>query len=973
MRLRAISGGGAAFLILVGVMTPLCAGGYALEFDGVDDYVDVPSQEYAFADGDIFTIEVWSRWYDTVRSLCAYRYQLERSRFRTRGSAELVVQTGITNQEWHHIAVVYNGSGATKYLTGYVDGAQTGAANTTGSPLSSYSGNTLRFGMTRHSGGQYSHCMMDEVRIWNIARTLPEIQDYMKRGLSGGEKGLIGYWTFDEGQGTTLPDHSPRGNNGTIVGASWTTDAAPVASGPASAFALSPSPANAAVDVPRDVALGWKAGGSAAAHDVYFGTVFADVNTADRTAPKNVLVSRAQDANGYDPTGVLSFDTTYYWRVDEVNAPPSATVIRGNVWSFTTEARISRVTSITATASSFEPGFGPENTVNGSGLANNLHSAANTTMWVSGKTAAQPTWIRFQFDQLYKLVEMRVWNYNAMFEPVLGFGLKDVAIEYSADGVTWTTLKETQFARAPGQDGYAVGTTVDLAGTPARFIRLTPKSNWGGIVKQYGLSEVRFYYIPVNPRQPTPASGAKGVNENTVLSWRPGREAASHQVYLGTDANAVRNGTAPVKTVTEHRFDPGPLGFGTTYYWKVVEVNEAATPKSWEGDVWSFSTREALVVDDFESYTDKQGDEVFTFWVDGMVNSNGSIVGLYPDAVGGTFCETKIVHGGRQSMPFEYNNVKQPYYSEAERTLDKAQDWTVNGADTLILYFRGNATAFAEAGGKITMSGAGTDIWNNADQFRFAFKSLTGDGSIIAKVESIDNPDVWAKCGVTIRESLDPGSRFAAVYATPGSGVRFQARALNGGTGSSDTSAPPTAEQLALKTPVWIKAERKGTTSFSCFYSTDGVKWTSMVWNPQTINMTAATVYVGLAVTGHDSGTAIGVFSNVSTTGNVTGSWQVQAIGVAQPSNDAAPLYVAVQDSAGKSKVITHPNPAATTLATWQAWRIPLSEISAGGVKLTAVKKLMIGVGDRASPKPDGAGKLLIDDIGVGHPAVTNP
>ncbi len=974
MRLRASHCGWAVSLILVGVMTPFCAaGGYALEFDGVDDYVDVPSREYAFEDGDLFTIEVWSRWFDSVRSLCAYRYQLERSRFRTRGSAELVVQTGITNQEWHHIAVVYNGSGATKYLTGYVNGVQTGSVNTTGSPLTSYSGNTLRFGMTRHSSGQYSHCMMDEVRIWNVVRTLPEIQDYMKRGLSGGEKGLIGYWTFDEGQGTILHDRSPRGNHGTIVGASWTTDAAPVASGPASAFALSPSPANAAVDIPRDVTLSWKAGGSAAAHDVYFGTVFADVNTAGRTAPKNVLVSQAQDANAYDPTGVLSFDTTYYWRVDEVNAPPSSTIIRGNVWSFTTETLTSRVTTITATASSFEPGFGPENTVNGSGLANNLHSTANTAMWVSGKTAAQPTWIQFQFDRIYKLVEMRVWNYNAMFESVLGFGFKDVTIEYSADGATWMVLKETQFARAPGQDGYAVGTTVDLAGTPARFIRLTPKSNWGGIVKQFGLSEVRFYYLPVNPRQPVPATAAQGVSENSVLNWRPGREAAFHQVYFGTDANAVRNGTAPVQTVTEHRLDPGPLAFGTTYYWKVVEVNETAIPKSWQGDVWSFSTREAFVVDDFESYTDKQGEEVFTFWADGMINSNGSIVG-YMTAANGTFGETKIVHGGRQSMPFEYNNVKTPYYSEAERTFDQPQDWTVNGADTLMVYFRGNATAFAEAAGTITMSGGGTDIWSNADQFRFAFKSLTGDATIVAKVESVANSDPWAKAGVMIRENLDPGSRFALVLAAPGNGVHFQARLMTASAAVSDNTAPAasTPEQNALRAPVWIKLERKGST-FNGFYSTDGVKWTTITWSPQTINM-AGPVYIGLAVTSHNANApTTAVFSGLSTTGNVTGAWQTQAIGVAQPANDAAPLYVVVQDSAGKSKVIAHPDPAATTLATWQAWRIPLSEVSAAGVKLTAVKKLILGVGDRASPKPDGAGKLLIDDIGVGHPAATNP
>jgi hypothetical protein len=151
------------------------------------------------------------------------------------------------------------------------------------------------------------------------------------------------------------------------------------------------------------------------------------------------------------------------------------------------------------------------------------------------------------------------------------------------------------------------------------------------------------------------------------------------------------------------------------------------------------------------------------------------------------------------------------------------------------------------------------------------------------------------------------------------------------------------------------------------------VKWTAMSWNPQTIAM-SGTIYIGLAVTSHNvAAAATARFSNVATTGAVTGPWQMQAIGVAQPTNDPTPLYVVVQDSAGKSKRVSHPDPAATTLATWQQWRIGLSEFSSAGVKLSGVKKLIIGAGDRASPKPDGAGLLFIDDIGVGHPAMTNP
>jgi hypothetical protein len=810
--------------------------------------------------------------------------------------------------EWAHVAITYDGATARIYL----NGMQVGSGAFTLGPMT-----TATIGLGCKEGGSTSSTEvfsgdLDDARIYDRALSAADVQQ------------LYGW--------TGLPGK-----------------------------AYSATPADGQTDVARDVVLSWTPGEFAPAtkgHTVYFGESFDDVS--------NGVGAAAQDANTYTPPQRLDFGKTYYWRVDEADKTPGKPLFKGDVWSFTVEPQVYRVQPVTATASSSDPESAPQNTVNGSGLINGAHSTANTAMWVSSTTGPQPTWIQFAFDSVYKLTDMDVWNYNVVFEPVLGFGFKDVAIEYSTDGTTWTLLKEAQFSRAPGLDNYAAPTIVSFEGVGARFVRLTPKSNWGGIVQQFGLSEVQFFYIPVNPRQPVPASGTTGVSVNAVLTWHAGREAASHQVFFGTDPNTVRNGTAPVQTVASASFDPGPLEFGKTYYWKVAEVNEAATPSVWEGDVWSFSTRESFVVDDFESYTDTEGSRIYEAWVDGWTNGTGSTVGY----VQAPFAERTIVHGGRQSMPLDYNNTRSPFYSEAERTFDTVQDWTAHGADTLTLYFRGNPTAFVESAGTITMSGAGTDIWNSTDEFRFACKQLNGDGTIVAKVESIDNPDAWAKVGVMIRESTDAGSRFAAVYATPGNGVRYQARALNGGAATSDTSVA-TTEQMALTTPVWVKIERKGT-SFSGFYSTDGTKWTAMSWNPQTINM-GASVRIGLAVTGHGTGTATGVFSNISTTGSVTGSWQVQAIGVAQPANDAAPLYVAVQDSAGKSKVVTHPDPAATTLAAWQQWRIPLSEFGAGGVKLTAVKKMVIGVGDRSNPKQDGAGKVFIDDIGVGHPAAGNP
>ncbi len=94
-----------------------------------------------------------------------------------------------------------------------------------------------------------------------------------------------------------------------------------------------PDPADGETDVYREADLSWTAGGFAGSHDVYFGTVFDDVNDASRIDSRGVLISQGQTAVTYDP-GRLEFDQTYYWRIDEVNATPDATIFKGAVWSY---------------------------------------------------------------------------------------------------------------------------------------------------------------------------------------------------------------------------------------------------------------------------------------------------------------------------------------------------------------------------------------------------------------------------------------------------------------------------------------------------------------------------------------------------------------------------------------------------------------------------------------------------------------
>ncbi|MFQ6036509.1 MAG: discoidin domain-containing protein, partial [Sedimentisphaerales bacterium] len=376
-----------------------------------------------------------------------------------------------------------------------------------------------------------------------------------------------------------------------------------------------------------------------------------------------------------------------------------STIFKGSVWQFTVEPIAYPIAgeNITATASSSNAAEeGPENTINGSGLdADDLHSDDSKAMWLSSVIGPQPTWIQYEFDQVYKLHQMWVWNYNTSIEPVIGFGIKEAAIEYSTDGANWTTLSAThEFARSSGTDGYAHNTTVDLSGVVAKYIRITANRNWGGILNQYGLSEVRFFYVPVWARGFNPASGTTDMAvDNVTVSWRAGREAASHNLYFSTDQQAVIDETVGAVNIPADRsyvsYDTGALELEQNYYWKVNEVNETATPITWQGDVLSFSTQEYMVVDDFEDYNDFEPDRIFDTWIDGWgVATNGSQVG-YADP---PFAEQSIIHAGKQSMPFSYDNTAGAAYSEAARTFASPQDWTKHGIKTLVLYFHGNPT-----------------------------------------------------------------------------------------------------------------------------------------------------------------------------------------------------------------------------------------------------------------------------------------
>ncbi len=455
-----------------------------------------------------------------------------------------------------------------------------------------------------------------------------------------------------------------------------------------------PNPADEAIEVLKDVILDWTVGEFADKHDVYFGTNFDDVNAATTIVNLNNVYKGRHDPNRYPISGTLNLDfgQSYYWRIDEVNAPPSSTIIKGDVWSFTVEPFSYPIAAerITVTASSSSIAQGPENTVNGSGLDNDLHSTEPTDMWLSEFMGLQPTWIQYEFDKVRKLHQMWVWNHNTLSEPAIGYGIKEAIIEYSDDGASWTTLGTThEFTRAPapGTADYEYNTTVDLGGITAKYVKLTVNSNWGNLLTQYGLSEVRFFSIPVFARKPSPDSDATDVDVDVTLGFRAGRDAAKHDVYLSTNEQAVIDGNAPVNTVTENSYST-TLDLDRTYYWRVDEVNDAETPATWQGDIWNLSTQEFSIVDNFEDYNDWPGNIIYETWEDGYTDTmNGAQVGY----IGLPYAETTIVHGGSQSMPFFYSNTGTATYSEATRTFAVPQDWTKAGIKTLVLYLHGTS------------------------------------------------------------------------------------------------------------------------------------------------------------------------------------------------------------------------------------------------------------------------------------------
>ncbi|MBN2129222.1 MAG: hypothetical protein JW741_06980, partial [Sedimentisphaerales bacterium] len=302
--------------------------------------------------------------------------------------------------------------------------------------------------------------------------------------------------------------------------------------------------------------------------------------------------------------------------------------------------------------------------------------------------------------------------------------------------------------------------------------------------------------LPVRAYAPFPADEAADTIQAPILRWSAGTRATQHDVYFGEDEAAVADANTATADIYKGRqgtttFNPGPLQWGTTYYWRVDEINPGDAESPWVGRVWTFSTANYILIDDFETYSNEVGYRVFQVWVDGLGysepapghpgNGTGALVGHDVWTIGGphyqgTIVETGNAHNSAQALPLYYDNATMPYYSETERMWTLAQDWTAEDVNAVSLWFRGEV------------------------------------------------------------------------------------------------------------------------------------------------------------------------------------------------ANEAAPLYVAVEDNIGNVGVSVHPNPDAVLTGPWTPWKIALSDFADAGVNLAAVKKMYLGLGNRNVPAPGGAGVMYFDDIRVTRP-----
>ncbi|MHC4534637.1 MAG: LamG domain-containing protein [Planctomycetota bacterium] len=517
--------------------------------------------------------------------------------------------------------------------------------------------------------------------------------------------------------------------------------------------AYEPSPADGVNYVLPDTSLNWEAGMAASLHYAHFGENFDDVNNAEG----GQLLTEAT----FSP-GTLESNKTYYWRIDEFAA---GITHKGDVWSFSTLPNIVITDPSLKGWWTLDEGIGTT-AVDWSGHGN--HGIfVGEPQWVPGYDGYALEFDGSNYVDTGYTEDLANWTITAwVISPAVpssaspsGPVHREQNYQFNWNhgnevfrgaaavnvGGTWYAAKyeplqpNRWYHLAASYDGTALkayrdGVLITNNSTPSgppnsesnslKFGRHAAATQFFtgavDIVRVYNkaLTDEEILLTmrgdPLLAWAPSPINGlVVDIRDAMPLSWSAGDTASSHDVYLGTDKDAIVAATQDSPEFQGNQAGTSlslaglvELG-GGDYFWRIDEIEADGTVHT--GTVWMFTVPDYLLVDDIESYNDiddgmEGSNRIYNAWVDGYDDpTNGSQTG-HLDV---PFYEETIVHSGNKSMPITYDNAVGK--SEATLTLTSGRDWTSEGVNTLVIWYIGDVANVPETMYVVLNGSAGID------------------------------------------------------------------------------------------------------------------------------------------------------------------------------------------------------------------------------------------------------------------------
>lgn len=671
------------------------------------------------------------------------------------------------------------------------------------------------------------------------------------------------------------------------------------------------------------------------------------------------------------------------------------------------------ISNVVATSNApSEEGQGPENVVNGSGLnADGEHSTMSTTMWLA-EPVDEPVYIQFEFDQVYELEEMRVWNYNSQFEGILGFGVKNATIEYSVSGRSWTTLSDVEFAQGTATSDYEANTIVPLGGISAKYVRLTINGGWG-VMGRFGLSEVRF----MTGSEPASRSGTQVIQDVAATSNVPSEEGEGPENTVngsGLNANGEHSTKSTDMWLAEAENGPVYIQFE---FDRVYELEAMR--------VWNYNTQFELLLGFGLKGVRIEYSANGAVWTvlsevefaQGTATPNYKANTTVPlGGISARYVRLTVLSGWGMMLRFGLSEVQFLTVSEPD---------SIPGIDPIPnVVATSNGTSEDDAGPENTVNGSGLnagyehstksdDMWlapmdveSLYIQFEFdtvyelqemwvwnhnsLFESILGFGVKIVTIEYSVNGTDWTLWGDT-RFHQAPGARdyiadnIVEFDGVPARVVRLTIHSCYG-----------MLRQAGLSEVRFFTADALPVSSESCVLVLDDFE--SYTDDP-TLNQTIYQAWIDGWK--NQNGSTVGYFAAPFAEQDIVhgglqsmplfydnthlpfyseasrdleaelqdwladGAEALTLYFHGSPNKDhnveADALYVAVEDDQGRTAVVHHPDPTTLLANDWRKWTVDLDEF--GDVDLGHVTRLTLGVGDRDAPQAGGKSIMYIDDI----------